>query len=429
MAGPAGSNDGARADVILSALRQELRELGESPDAGSLEQATVGIRHPLEEMEQRWKLTPRPFRSTLPVIGPLVAGFRTLWNQVSTRWYVQPLIEQQMEFNSAVLRLAQVTVNVLDAMDGRSRWAEPAADDRTKVALAHSLAQMQVVLRRIEAELAVLKDRRWEDALADIRGRLTRLEAAEHSLRARSLPPPGENQTTGGPSQATLPMPIIDYVRFEARFRGTPEELKERQRPYVEYFPQGPVADLGCGRGEFLELLREAGIAAKGVDGEPGMIAACRERGLDVEQGDLLEFLVGQQDGSLAGVFTAQVVEHLPPASIMGLLHLAHQKLKPGGTFLAETINPQSLLALSNNYTLDLSHRQPVHPETFTFLAESAGFSPVEVRYSSPVPEGARLQPVISDGEIARGLNDNVKRLNDLLYGYQDYALIARKPA
>ena len=102
--------------------------------------------------------------------------------------------------------------------------------------------------------------------------------------------------------------------------------------------------------------------------------------------------------------------------------------MKPRGVFLAETINPRSILALSHNFNLDLSHRQPVHPDMLAFLAESVGFDEVEIRYCSPVPEMARLQAVAPAGELEQAFNENTRRLNELLYGYQDYALIARKP-
>ncbi len=112
-------------------------------------------------------------------------------------------------------------------------------------------------------------------------------------------------------------------------------------------------------------------------------------------------------------------------------MSLAFRKLGPGGVLLAETINPRSLIALSDNYTRDLTHLQPVHPETLAFLAEAAGFAQVEGQYTSPVPELGQLQPVPPAGEALEGwqqtLNDNVRKANRLLFDYQDYALIARK--
>src|SRR6188472_231332 len=125
--------------------------------------------------------------------------------------------------------------------------------------------------------------------------------------------------------------------------RGSTADVRERQRPYVDDFRgAAPVLDVGCGRGEFLGLLREAGIEARGVDADADMVAFARGAGLDVVQADAVAYLEGLDDGSLGGVFAAQLVEHLPPAALLRLLQLAARKLRPGGLLVAETINPLS---------------------------------------------------------------------------------------
>ena len=179
------------------------------------------------------------------------------------------------------------------------------------------------------------------------------------------------------PTAAALP----DYFAFEARMRGSTAAVRERQRPYVEVFSDaGPVLDIGCGRGEFLSLLREAGVEARGIDADADMVAYAGGEGLDVEQADAVAYLEALDDGSLGGVFAAQVVEHLPPATLVRLLELAAAKLRPGGLLVAETINPLSPLAL-RSYFADLTHAQPLVPETLVLLAEQAGFRDVDVRY------------------------------------------------
>ncbi|MEK7214273.1 MAG: class I SAM-dependent methyltransferase, partial [Chloroflexota bacterium] len=237
----------------------------------------------------------------------------------------------------------------------------------------------------------------------------------------------------GQPPSGAPPAIPFDYFGFELQFRGDPAALKGRQRLYLEYFSSGPVLDLGCGRGEFVELLGEQGIAASGVDADPGMVAYCVQRGLSVTRNDMLTALEGYADAGLAGIFSAQTVEHLAPGDIARLVSLAFRKLAPGGSMVLETINPTCLTALAATYTLDLTHRQPVHPETAAFLARSAGFPEVEVRYLSPVPDHLRLQllppidPLPGSEPWRSTLNANVQRLNDVLFGYQDYAVIARK--
>src|SRR5262249_48677353 len=127
-------------------------------------------------------------------------------------------------------------------------------------------------------------------------------------------------------------------------------------------------------------LLGEAGIEARGVDADSDMVAYARGEGLDVEQADALACLQGLEDGALGGIFLGQGVEHLPPGTLLQLLVLAARKLRPGGLLVAETINPLSPLAL-RNYFADLTHAQPLVPETLALLAEQAGFRQAELRF------------------------------------------------
>jgi O-antigen chain-terminating methyltransferase len=191
-----------------------------------------------------------------------------------------------------------------------------------------------------------------------------------------------------------------------------------------------PVVDLGCGRGEFLELLKARGIAARGVEASAHAAAECRARGLDVSEGDLVDFLRAQADASLGGVFAVQVAEHLVPAALQALLREAHRGLRPGGLLALETVNPRSVVGLLEVFNRDLTHEKPLHPDTLSFLAAAAGFSEVRVELKSPVEPAARLQPVPTEGLPARAaeaLNENIARLNDLLYAPQEYVLLARR--
>ncbi|MGE5690127.1 MAG: methyltransferase domain-containing protein [Pseudomonadota bacterium] len=252
-------------------------------------------------------------------------------------------------------------------------------------------------------------------ALDEERRRTTALEERLLRLERR---PPGDAQATVAvqPRAAALP----DYFAFESRMRASTEETREKQRPYVALFADAaPVLDVGCGRGEFLGLLRDAGIEARGVDADADMVADARGEGLDVAQADVLSTLEEVKPASLGGIFGAQLVEHLPPPALVRLLELAHRALRPGGVLVLETINPLSPLALRNYYA-DLTHAQPLVPETLELLVSGAGFTGVEVRFANP--PGERLarpdDPVVAA---------NVDRLNDLLFGPLDYALVARR--
>ena len=171
---------------------------------------------------------------------------------------------------------------------------------------------------------------------------------------------------------------------FEDVFRGDERLIHARQERYLALFEAaGWVLDVGCGRGEFLDALRERGIAAKGVDLDKGMVARCREKGHDVESADAGAYLARQDDGSVPGIFTAQVIEHLPPEALSGLLSLIEAKLEPGGTAVLETVNPHSASAMKAFWT-DPTHHHPLFPEVTLALCRLAGFESGRVTFDDP---------------------------------------------
>lgn len=228
------------------------------------------------------------------------------------------------------------------------------------------------------------------------------------------------------------------YFELERRYRGTESEIRERisrYLPYLQALPAGaPVLDLGCGRGESLALLRDHGIAGRGVDASARMVQLCQERGLTAEAGDLFEVLAGTPEGSLGGVTSFHVIEHLPAAALDRLVRLAYRALRPGGVLILETPNPLSIVVAARNFWLDPTHIRPVHPESLRLLYELAGFDPVERLDLRPFPDADRL-PEIDLAEIPpeqRPLADGVNRLRDrldeLLFGFQDFGMVGRKP-
>jgi SAM-dependent methyltransferase len=292
------------------------------------------------------------------------------------RWYVEPLAADQRVYNSSLLKL-------VDALSER-------------------------------ADAASASNERAQQLLRELEERLTRVERRGGGGAAAVAPPTVAAQ----PAAAALP----DYFAFESRMRGSVDAIRERQRRYVEDFRDAaPVLDIGCGRGELLQLLRESGIDARGIDADADMVAYARGEGLDVEQADLVEYLDRLDDGSLGGVFLGQVVEHLPPGVLVRSLELAARKLRPAGVLVAETINPLSPLAL-RHYFADLTHAQPLVPETLQLLARQSGFAEAEVRYLNE-PAERLTEP--DDPVIAA----NVRRLNELLFAPLDYALVARTAA
>jgi glycosyltransferase involved in cell wall biosynthesis/SAM-dependent methyltransferase len=166
------------------------------------------------------------------------------------------------------------------------------------------------------------------------------------------------------------------YRSFEDLFRGSEEFIRARQTRYLPLVAgRGPVVDLGCGRGEFLDVLSDAGIQATGVDLDEGMLERARARGhADVIHADALSYLESVPDGSLGVVFSAQVVEHLPPDAVVRLFQVAARKLRPGGRLITETVNPHSVAALKT-FWVDITHHHPLFPEVLVGLARTAGFA------------------------------------------------------
>jgi SAM-dependent methyltransferase len=164
------------------------------------------------------------------------------------------------------------------------------------------------------------------------------------------------------------------YVSFEEVFRGSEERVRERQEVYLGLLAgQEPVLDAGCGRGELLDLLRDRGVAALGVDLDEGMVERSRAKGHEVELGEANRYLERLSDGELGAVFSAQVIEHLPYKELMRFLELSHAKLRPGGVFVAETVNPHAPHALKT-FWVDPTHQHPVFPEVAIILCRAAGF-------------------------------------------------------
>ena len=281
----------------------------------------------------------------------------------------------------------------------------------------------------------------------ELRQSVDLITAATHTMkreleRLGGAPSATKNRVAAGPPQpAESDLDAYKYVCFEDSFRGSREEIMAHQGAYLSYFDgASDVVDIGCGRGEFLSVLREGGITARGVDTNAEAVERCREHGLDATRTDALGYLREQADESLGGLFSSQVVEHLGAAYLQRLLDEAHRTLRPDSRIVLETLNPACWMAFFSAYVRDFTHRHPVHPETLSYLLRAAGFVDIEVVYRSPLPEAAKLQRVEVDPtmrdtpvgaavvELAAAFNQHADRLNGLMFAEQDYAAIGRRP-
>ena len=397
---------------------------------------------------------------------------------------VAPLFERQQAFNSAVvdhinrnIAMQRETTRAIEGTlaalrEDQARFIEyqtllilyaqqitPYVDtkDRTVTGLMHGLAaglsELSDELQK-RWESMVARERRYDAQVSDVRLTLAVMQRATQTLKRelerRELEGTGVLGASGasgaldaaggasaGPAvHTTAAQPAAldsyKYVGFEDQFRGPEHDIRERLTAYLPLFEgASDVLDVGCGRGEFLELLKQKGVSARGIDLNEEMAAVCRERGIDAQSGDALSYLLAQPDGSIGGLFASQVVEHLDPNYLMRFLEAAYHKLRPGSKIVLETINAACWYAFFSSYIRDVTHVRPLHPDTLRYLVSASGFQKVTVRFSAPVAEETRLRRIPADPDrpesVETVFNENVGKLNDLLFTYLDYAAIGER--
>jgi len=196
-----------------------------------------------------------------------------------------------------------------------------------------------------------------------------------------------------GPAPVAIPPKAepefdFDYTRFAERFRGSEQYVRNSQEIYAQWFAgRRNVLDIGCGRGELLEVLRSAGAQARGIDLSEESVAQCRSRGLEAELADLFEYLPNQPDGEFDGIVSSQVVEHIAPARLAPMIRLCAAKLCRGGLLAIETPNPECLAIFATHFYLDPTHTRPVPAPLLSFYMEEEGFGGIEIRRLSPAVE------------------------------------------
>ncbi len=419
-----------------------------------------------EEANLRWGIgSEKPIASHRRVIGRFIVLFKKALRKM-IRWYISPIVEEQNEFNAQVTgalnemgnkliaiqsnfeqthrKFSETYVQIEEAVDESNIKIEEAVDelnikikeavDESNNKIKDSSESFQTKLEQIKLEVG-----RTVQAMLQIKNRyesdysyLTYRLKSLGKDRIENTDKPAEQIHKNAPEPDGSPIDGSigpDYFLFENRFRGSESEIKENLRQYLPYFTHGPILDIGCGRGEFLSLLAEKNIEAKGIDIYPDFVFYCQGKGLDVIKNDAVSYLEGLEDNTLGGIFLGQVIEHLKEAYLMRLLALSYRKLKPGACFIAETPNPTMLSTLSNSFYLDMSHERPVHPETMRFLMGYYGFNAVDIVFSKPSKIPYDLPVLEGDAHIQnlQAFNDGINLLNSLLFGYQDYAVVGRK--
>lgn len=364
---------------------------------------------------------------------------------------LEPILKQQREFNSDLVN--HLNRNIVPHRQANDALAEIVPGLREGFNGLCLFEHLAVHFLQTITPFVDTRERAVRDALDELRniaevaqraGAMARreIERLQHAAPG-TAPAPGTAKAAPYDTVAPAAPDSFKYVGFEDRFRGSEDEIRKRLADYVPYFTGvSDVLDVGCGRGELLDLLKQAGVSARGLDLNPEMVEVCRARGLDASAGDALGYLHGVADESLGGMVAIQVVEHLEPAYLQRLLQTAFYKLRPGATLVVETINPACWVAFFESYIRDLTHVRPIHPDTLQYLLHASGFSRVDVVYRAPIAEEARLQKVAPaverfGGEVAKdnpvaelvnAFNRNMDRLNAHMFTFQDYATVAKRP-
>lgn len=365
--------------------------------------------------------------------GPLNSIIQT-WKRTIARvldWHVR----EQVEFNRGVMACVQATLEVLneykhglaalavridreteelriearELKDIRGHWSE------WRIGWERKLAQTEIQFLRGVSELqasfqhrATLMDANYRDQVkaqhADFEHALerqnrqfwdeflrvrTEYERMIHSelrlVRQRSSLTQAVEHVS---ATAPLEFARIDWMKFAERFRGSEEDILARQQMYTARFrDHAPVLDVGCGRGEILQIFRQAGIDARGIDSNDDCVALCQAGGLQAEKADLFPYLSSLPDASLGGVICCQVVEHLPRERMPELIRMIHAKLQTGGLLAIETPNPECLAIFATHFYLDPTHQHPLPPGLTSFYLEEAGFGRIEIERLSPALE------------------------------------------
>ncbi|MFD0676214.1 MULTISPECIES: class I SAM-dependent methyltransferase [unclassified Paenibacillus] len=434
----------------------------------------------IEQNNRKWNInSEHAITSHRPIIGRFIILGKKVIRKL-LRWYINPVIDQQRDFNASVTRSLNIltTLNInfseelkalneieiksklqeeLDFIENRMMKIENLTNQfEEKIKEFVSNMNHQIIETRDTLEQKIQDNfqnlsgnknvtidyfeqvsHETENKFQIVQNQVEQMEDAlmlmNSRIRKRINTPA---QTTNIVEDVNKVNDIqhieqnnieIDYFLFEQKFRGTRSAIIERQRFYLPFFiKKKSILDIGCGRGEFIELLGENGTRVKGIDLNRDMVDYCKERGFDVDLENALHYLHNCENNSLDAIFMAQVIEHLSHQESLLLLDSMFRVLEPGGMVVIETINVQSVFAMNNWFYLDPTHVKPVHPVTLKFILQGIGFSKVDIKYLSPV-EGKGIPPLIIEGVNTDSFNNSMGDLSGLIYGFQDYAIFAYK--
>lgn len=301
-------------------------------------------------------------------------------------WTVTKPLLQQREFNGSVTR----SINGLTAIQKESN-------------VLHKKLQIQINDLSMKLNESILEQQRLMDIITVQQKHIDTIDKNE-SLK-ESFP--------------------INYRKFEDYFRGDENSIRIQQlevyTPFIK--TKKSFLDLGCGRGELVSEVEKMGLNAFGVDNNKDLIKYGKDKGLNVEEADILDYLNSESNMKYDVITCLHVIEHLYPYQIIEIVRSAYNRLNNDGLLIFETPNPESLYNLAFGFSIDMTHKKPVHSYTMKFLLEEEGFEDVIIKHITPADESVSLKSTNENSVI----DDNFKKIDKLLYGYHNYAIIGRK--
>jgi SAM-dependent methyltransferase len=412
---------------VTEIMRQVREQANQQRQKFALASAASPRRNPqtiedLRFIQSTQDLSQLHFSSHRKVVGQVITYAKRFLHQLLT-----PVLERQSAYNAVsarlitclcerVERLQEEQAAVLEALRAEETAFLQALREAVVEQLEVLAQQQATAFRALQVEVASQRRERRSQEQP-----LTLL--LEEARRRLSEPFTQEQLQTLDSEEQRL----LDgfFATHEERFRGSRAVIKQRLSVYLPILKEakagvdgGPILDLGCGRGEWLELLQEQGLRAEGVDRNPAMVADCRQYTLEVVESDLITYLCSLPDSSLSGVTGFHIIEHLPFEVLLKLLDETVRVLRAGGVAIFETPNPQNVLVSTHDFYLDPMHRHPIPSLLMKFIAESRGLCRVKIMPLHPPPESYRVE---EDGLAV------AKRFNELFYGPRDYAVIGWK--
>jgi O-antigen chain-terminating methyltransferase len=333
----------------------------------------------------------------------------------SIKWYLDPIVEQQNQLNATYVTLLHRAERISEYFRQENDWAR---NEMYQLLEANKYFRKRFTIADENMAYFGLRINKLDQ---DINAKKSNFVSSEQAMKHQD-----DEQENNYCSFSKDTNVGFDYFLFENRFRGPRDWVKSNQIKYLKYFEnEQNILDIGCGRGEFLDILQENGIACTGVDIIESFVNFNKQNGHDVKQIDALTYLNTLEDNSLGGIFMSHVIEHLETDYIYKLVQQAYKKLKPDCYFIAETPNPSSLAIFHGYFYVDITHIKPIHPELIQYVFEYYGFKDVEHLFSLKA-DFYIPQLVVGDYDLS-AYNAAMNRVSDTLYGHQDYAVIGKK--